>query len=92
MAPFAFRVTVRFSPPIKQKAEALTHPGFFAHLHPTHTPKRAGRLPPQFSVPAHDISRSRVRKRATAWLCSWHTRDSLTSITAPISRRFMPRS
>jgi hypothetical protein len=41
---------------------------------------------------AQVISRSRVRRRATAWPCSWHTRYSLTSITAPISRRFMPRS
>jgi hypothetical protein len=41
---------------------------------------------------AQAISRRRVRKRATAWLCNWQTRDSLTSITAPISRRFMPRS
>ncbi len=29
------------------------------------------------------------RRRATAWLCSWQTRDSLTSITAAISRKFM---
>ena len=41
---------------------------------------------------AQAISRRRVRNRATAWLCNWQTRDSLTSITAPISRRFMPRS
>ena len=30
----------------------------------------------------------KLRKRATAWLCNWHTRDSLTPITAPISFRF----
>ena len=31
---------------------------------------------------------TRARRRATDWLCSWHTRDWLTSSTAPISRRF----
>ena len=30
-----------------------------------------------------------VRRRATAWLCSWHTRDSVTPSTAAISFRFM---
>lgn len=31
----------------------------------------------------------RPRRRATAWLCSWQIRDSLTSMTAAISRKFM---
>lgn len=34
-------------------------------------------------------ARSRERRRATDWLCSWHTRDSVTPSTAAISFRFM---
>ena len=34
-------------------------------------------------------SRSLTRKRAIDWLCSWHTRDSVTFSTAAISFRFM---
>ena len=30
-----------------------------------------------------------ARNLATAWLCSWHTRDSVTLSTAAISFRFM---
>ncbi len=55
-------------------------------------PPRPCRPHVQFSAPTHACSRNRARRRATAWLCSWHTRDSLTSSTAPISRRFSPRS
>lgn len=32
---------------------------------------------------------SLARRRATAWLCNWHTRDSVTPSTAPISFKFM---
>jgi hypothetical protein len=38
--------------------------------------------------PAHH-SRSLPRRRALDWLCSWHTRDSVTPSTAAISFRFM---
>jgi len=31
---------------------------------------------------------ARARKRAAAWLCSWLSRDSDTSITWPISGKF----
>jgi len=54
-------------------------------------PKRAA-ANESHSTLAQAISRSLERSRATAWLCNWQTRDSLTSITAPISRRFIPRS
>ncbi len=47
---------------------------------------------PQASTPDQACSRNLARNLATAWLCNWHTRDSLTSITAPISRRFNPFS
>ncbi len=30
-----------------------------------------------------------TRRRAIDWLCSWHTRDSVTPSTAAISFRFM---
>ncbi len=33
-----------------------------------------------------------LRRRTMAWLCNWHTRDSLTPSTAPISRRFSSSS
>ena len=31
------------------------------------------------------------RSRATAWLCSWHTRDSVTPITDPMTRKVEPK-
>ena len=34
-------------------------------------------------------ARSLARSRAMLWLCSWHTRDSVTLSTAAISLRFM---
>ena len=34
-------------------------------------------------------ARSLTRRRAMLWLCSWHTRDSVTLSTAAISFRFM---
>jgi hypothetical protein len=37
----------------------------------------------------HQYPFSMLRSRATAWLCNWHTRDSPTPNTSPISRRFM---
>ena len=36
----------------------------------------------------HGSSRSIERSRAMAWVWIWHTRDSLTPMTSPISRRF----
>ncbi len=37
----------------------------------------------------HQYPRSVARRRATAWLWIWHTRDSDMPSTSPISRRFM---
>ena len=45
---------------------------------PTHSP-----------ILSIQYSRSFTRKRAIDWLCSWHTRDSVTFSTAAISFRFM---
>jgi hypothetical protein len=42
----------------------------------------------QRALQAHH-SRSFTRSRAIDWLCSWHTRDSVTPSTAAISLRFM---
>jgi len=39
-------------------------------------------------IPDHH-SRSLTRRRAIDWLCSWHTRLSVTLRTAAISLRFM---
>ena len=38
---------------------------------------------------ASQCARIFVRSRAIDWLCSWHTRDSVTPSTAAISFRFM---
>ena len=41
---------------------------------------------------SYDVANVLDDQLATAWRCNWHTRDSLTSITAPISRRAAPEA
>ncbi len=48
-----------------------------------------GRTPQRGGLGGHQYARSFTRRRAIDWLCNWHTRDSVTLITAAISFRFM---
>ena len=73
-----------------QQARRLQQGSHMAAIGPLRGEDRADRNDEaDQAAPVHACSFSVARRRAMAWLCSWHTRDADTPSTAPISARFI---